>query len=140
MNKVTRTLEEMVEVNDYYSRFTAEYDMEFTPKHFKLERLIPGGEMETVNDLGFAYVILCNGETYYEFETCYHESEETGELLLDEVMLYQGEEYPLFDTPTNITNTVDIPIYYKNNYYLLILDVEKVLELDKHLVMHRPIK
>ena len=140
MNKVTRTLEEMVEVNDYYSRFTAEYDMEFTTKHFKLERLIPGGEMETVNDLGFAVVILCNGETYYEFETCYHESEETGELLLDEVMLYQGEEYPLFDTPTNTTNTVDIPIYYKDNYYLLILDVEKVLELDKHLVMHRPVK
>lgn len=140
MNKVARTLEEMVEVNDYYSRFTAEYDMEFTTKHFKLEKLIPGGEMETVNDLGFAVVILCNGETYYEFETCYHESEETGELLLDAVILYQGEEYPLFDTPTNTKNTVDIPIYYKNNYYLLILDVEKVLEEDKHLVMHRPVK
>lgn len=140
MNKVVRTLEEMVKVDDCYSRFTTEYDMEFTTKHFRLKKLIPGGEMETVNDLGFAYVILCNGETYYEFETCYHESEETGELLLDEVMLYQGEEYPLFDTPTNITNTVDIPIYYKNNYYLLILDVEKVLELDKHLVMHKPVK
>lgn len=140
MNKVVRTLEEMVKVDDCYSRFTTEYDMEFTTKHFRLEKLIPGGEMETVNDLGFAVVILCNGETYYEFETCYHESEETGELLLDEVMLYQGEEYPLFDTPTNTTNTVDIPIYYKDNYYLLILDVEKVLELDKHLVMHRPVK
>lgn len=140
MNKVVRTLEEMVKVDDCYSRFTTEYDMEFTTKHFKLEKLIPGGEMETVNDLGFACVILCNGETHYEFETCYHESEETGELLLDEVILYQGEEYPLFDTPTNTTNTVDIPIYYKNNYYLLILDVEKVLELDKHLVMHKPNK
>ena len=138
MNKVVKTLEEMVEVNDYYTRFTAEYDMEFTTKHFKLEKLIPGGDMETVNDLGFAVVILCNGETYYEFETCYRESEETGELLLDAVMLYQGEEYPLFDTPTNTKNTVDIPIYYKGNYYLLILDVEKVLELDKHLVMHQP--
>lgn len=140
MNKVVRTLEEMVKVDDCYSRFTTEYDMEFTPKHFRLKKLIPGGEMETVNDLGFTCVILCNGETYYEFETCYHESEETGELLLDEVILYQGEEYPLFDTPTNTINTVDIPIYYKNNYYLLILDVEKVLELDKHLVMHKPNK
>lgn len=140
MNKVVRTLEEMVKVDDCYSRFTTEYDMEFTTKHFRLEKLIPEGEMETVNDLGFACVILCNGETYYEFETCYHESEETGELLLDEVILYQGEEYPLFDTPTNTINTVDIPIYYKNNYYLLILDVEKVLELDKHLVMHKPNK
>lgn len=140
MNKVVRTLEEMVKVDDCYSRFTTEYDMEFTTKHFRLEKLIPGGEMETVNDLGFACVILCNGETYYEFEICYHESEETGELLLDEVILYQGEEYPLFDTPTNTKNTVDIPIYYKNNYYLLILDVEKVLELDKHLVMHKPNK
>ena len=140
MNKVVRTLEEMVKVDDCYSRFTTEYDMEFTTKHFRLKKLIPGGEMETVNDLGFAVVILCNGETYYEFETCYHESEETGELLLDEVILYQGEEYPLFDTPTNTINTVDIPIYYKNNYYLLILDVEKVLELDKHLVMHKPNK
>lgn len=140
MNKVVRTLEEMVKVDDCYSRFTTEYDMEFTTKHFRLEKLIPGGEMETVNDLGFACVILRNGETYYEFETCYHESEETGELLLDEVILYQGEEYPLFDTPTNTTNTVDIPIYYKNNYYLLILDVEKVLEIDKHLVMHKPNK
>lgn len=140
MNKVVRTLEEMVKVDDCYSRFTTEYDMEFTTKHFRLKKLIPGGEMETVNDLGFAVVILCNGETYYEFETCYHESEETGELLLDEVILYQGEEYPLFDTPTNTINTVDIPIYYKNNYYLLILDVEKVLEIDKHLVMHKPNK
>lgn len=140
MNKVVRTLEEMVKVDDCYSRFTTEYDMEFTTKHFRLEKLIPGGEMETVDDLGFACVILYNGETYYEFETCYHESEETGELLLDEVILYQGEEYPLFDTPTNTINTVDIPIYYKNNYYLLILDVEKVLELDKHLVMHKPNK
>lgn len=140
MNKVVKTLEEMVEVNDYYSRFTAEYDMEFTTKHFKLEKLIPGGDMETVNDLGFAVVILCNGETYYEFETCYRESEETGELLLDAVMLYQGEEYPIFDTPTNTYNTIDIPIYYKGNYYLLILDVEKVLEIDKHLVMRRPVK
>lgn len=132
MNEVAITLEEMVEVSDCYSRFTAEYDMEFTPKHFRLERLLPEGDMETVNDLGFAVVILCNGETYYEFETCYHESEETGELLLEEVMLYQDEEYPLFDTP-NTKKAVDIPIYYKGNYYLLSLDVETVLENDKYI-------
>lgn len=42
MNKVVRTLEEMVKVDDCYSRFTTEYDMEFTTKHFKLEKLIPG--------------------------------------------------------------------------------------------------
>lgn len=134
-NKVVRALEEMVEVNNHYSIFTAEYDMEFRTNHFNLKRLI---DMETVNDLGFVFVIVDNGETYYDFETFYHVSEETGELLLDEVLLYQGEEYPLFSSPDN--ETVEIPIFYKGEYYLLTLDVDKVLEMDKHLVMHKPVR
>ena len=99
-----RNLEEMVKVNNHYSRFIAEYDMEFRTKHFNLKRLI---DMETVNDLGFVFVVVDNGETYYDFETFYHVSEETGELLLDEVLLPQGEEYPLFSSPDN--ETVEIP-------------------------------
>ena len=125
----------MVKVNNHYSKFTAEYDMEFRTNHFQLKRLI---DMETVNDLGFVFVIVDNGETYYDFETFYHVSEVTGELLLDEVMLYQGEEYPLFSSPD--TENVEIPIFYKGDYYLLTLDVDKVLEMDSHLVMHQPIK
>lgn len=134
-NKVVRALEEMVGVNNHYSIFTAEYDMEFRTNHFNLKRLI---DMETVNDLGFAFVVIDNGETYYDFETFYHISDETGELLLDEVLLYQGEEYPLFSSPD--TKTVEIPIFYKDEYYLLTLDVDKVLEMDKHLVMHKPVR
>ena len=134
-NKVVRALEEMVEVNNHYSIFTAEYDMEFRTNHFNLKRLI---DMETVNDLGFTFVVVENGETYYDFETYYHVSEETGELLLDEVMLYQGEEYPLFSTSD--TKKVEIPIFYRGEYYLLTLDVDKVLEMDKHLVMHKPVR
>lgn len=130
-----RNLEEMVKVNNHYSRFIAEYDMEFRTKHFNLKRLI---DMETVNDLGFVFVVVDNGETYYDFETFYHVSEETGELLLDEVMLYQGEEYPLFSSSD--TKVVEIPIFYKGEYYLLTLDIDKVLEMDEHLVMHRPVK
>lgn len=130
-----RNLEEMVKVNNHYSRFITEYDMEFRTKHFNLKRLI---DMETVNDLGFVFVVVNNGETYYDFETFYHVSEETGELLLDEVLLPQGEEYPLFSSPD--TKTVEIPIFYKDEYYLLTLDVDKVLEMDKHLVMHLPTK
>lgn len=130
-----RNLEEMVKVNNHYSRFITEYDMEFRTKHFNLKRLI---DMETVNDLGFVFVVVDNGETYYDFETFYHVSEETGELLLDEVLLPQGEEYPLFSSPD--TKTVEIPIFYKGEYYLLTLDVDKVLEMDEHLVMHLPTK
>jgi hypothetical protein len=130
-----RNLEEMVKVNNHYSRFITEYDMEFRTKHFNLKRLI---DMETVNDLGFVFVVVDNGETYYDFETFYHVSEETGELLLDEVLLPQGEEYPLFSSPD--TKTVEIPIFYKDEYYLLTLDVDKVLEMDEHLVMNLPTK
>lgn len=130
-----RNLEEMVKVNNHYSRFITEYDMEFRTKHFNLKRLI---DMETVNDLGFIFVVVDNGETYYDFETFYHVSEETGELLLDEVLLPQGEEYPLFSSPD--AKVVEIPIFYKGEYYLLTLDVDKVLEIDKHLVMHLPTK
>ena len=130
-----RNLEEMVKVNNHYSRFITEYDMEFRTKHFNLKRLI---DMETVNDLGFVFVVVDNGETYYDFETFYHVSEETGELLLDEVLLPQGEEYPLFSSPD--TKTVEIPIFYKDEYYLLTLDVDKVLEMDEHLVMYLPTK
>lgn len=135
MKNNNKGLEEMVKVNNHYSRFTAEYDMEFRTNHFQLKRLI---DMETVNDLGFVFVIVDNGETYYDFETFYHVSEVTGELLLDEVMLYQGEEYPLFSSPD--TENVEIPIFYKDEYYLLTLDVDKVLEMDEHLVMHLPTK
>ena len=130
-----RNLEEMVKVNNHYSRFITEYDMEFRTKHFNLKRLI---DMETVNDLEFVFVVVDNGETYYDFETFYHVSEETGELLRDEVLLPQGEEYPLFSSPD--TKTVEIPIFYKDEYYLLTLDVDKVLEMDEHLVMYLPTK
>lgn len=132
-NKIN--LEEMVKVNNHYSRFITEYDMEFRTKHFNLKRLIG---METVNDLGFIFVVVDKGETYYDFETFYHVSEETGELLLDEVLLPQGEEYPLFSSPDD--KVVEIPIFYKDEYYLLTLDVDKVLEMDEHLVMHLPTK
>lgn len=130
-----RNLEEMVKVNNHYSRFITEYDMEFRTNHFQLKRLI---DMETVNDLGFIFVVVDNGETYYDFETFYHVSEETGELLLDEVLLPQGEEYPLFSSPD--AKVLEIPIFYKDEYYLLTLDVDKVLEMDEHLVMHLPTK
>lgn len=135
MKNNNKGLEEMVKVNNHYSRFTAEYDMEFRTNHFQLKRLI---DMETVDDLGFAFVVVDNGETYYDFETWYYVSDETGELVLDEVILYQGEEYPLFSSPD--TENVEIPIFYKGDYYLLTLDVDKVLEMDSHLVMHQPIK
>lgn len=135
MKNNNKGLEEMVKVNNHYSRFTAEYDMEFRTNHFQLKRLI---DMETVDDLGFAFVVVDNGETYYDFETWYYVSEETGELVLDEVILYQGEEYPLFSSPD--TENVEIPIFYKGDYYLLTLDVDKVLEMDSHLVMHPPVK
>ena len=135
MKNNNKGLEEMVKVNNHYSKFTAEYDMEFRTNHFQLKRLI---DMETVDDLGFAFVVVDNGETYYDFETWYYVSEETGELVLDEVILYQGEEYPLFSSPD--TELVEIPIFYKGDYYLLTLDVDKVLEMDSHLVMHLPIK
>lgn len=135
MKNNNKGLEEMVKVNNCYSRFTAEYDMEFRPNHFQLKRLI---DMETVNDPGFTFVVVDNGETYYDFEIWYSVSEETGELIIDVVIIYQGEEYPLFSSPD--TELVEIPIFYKGDYYLLTLDVDKVLEEDKHLVMHRPVK
>lgn len=135
MKNNNKGLEEMVKVNNHYSRFIAEYDMEFRTNHFQLKRLI---DMETVDDLGFAFVVVDNGETYYDFEYWYSVSEETGELVLADVILYQGEEYPLFSSPD--TELVEIPIFYKDDYYLLTLDVDKVLEMDSHLVMHLPIK
>lgn len=131
--EIRKQLKEMV-TGDYYVNYTAQYDMEFYEPYFKLHEVLHDGTEIEVTDMGIANVILFYGDMNdIEVELEQVESKTTGEMLLDKILLYQGETYPMFVDVPGVDATVEIPVYYNGSFYCVTLEVRKMLEIDEHL-------
>lgn len=127
MSKMKGIAENLLEVVAYYPNMTADYDVEFFPCDFKVYEVEENGKCQSeISDLGFIHVILSSGETLHDVTEYFTVSEETGELLPSSIIISQGKDYPY----NLFCKTIEIPYYYDNKYYKVILDLGNVLEND----------
>ena len=128
------------EMIDLMPQITLDYEMEFFVEDIKVYNLgddpLADSSVE-VTDLSEISKIISRGFSDRDFDIMTN-VENTPERVstLRSLILDQGSVYNV----EPITRYLTIPLYYKGNYYKIVLDAPAVLERDKHLVMHKPVK